>query len=336
MPSGLFIPDTDVDADQEELLLYPPAPQLESFDMTAAWDVVTPQQAAKHLARADECIDFKQRPTYQKDVARFNTLMRTRRFVHYLPIPLCFDPDGVLVNGKHRMTALAGQDASFGFVIVRNVPRWMFPYLDTGRAKSERDVLLSDEGNNTGKVLSQEGTIVKGAMRYLEFIYDIRKETGWKDWVPVRDEKVDVAIFKRNHLPLLDMHAVATRLAKRTRLNMPALLIFNYYQKLAWPQGERKLEDFWDALERGARESPGNPARALTDYTSGAYLGGERFAGTRELHLILLFSAFTGFVKNAKVLTVKVAHGLPMIPPYHPRGDQAAIDAIREALPVAK
>lgn len=73
---------------------------------------------------------------------------------------VCFDTDGVLLNGQHRLTAVvrSGQTVLLG--IKRNVPRSAMPNIDTGASRTASDVLRL-EGESNGALL---GAVVKQAI----------------------------------------------------------------------------------------------------------------------------------------------------------------------------
>lgn len=66
---------------------------------------------------------------------------------------VCFDSEGVLLNGQHRLTAVvrSGQTVTLG--VKRNVPRSAMPNIDTGASRTASDVLRL-EGERNGALLA--------------------------------------------------------------------------------------------------------------------------------------------------------------------------------------
>jgi hypothetical protein len=300
---------------------------------------VTPQQARQYLDFAETFEDFRQRKTKPQDVRRWANLMCSKRFVEYLPNgPLCFDPEGVLLNGKHRMTALgyladyADADldpdkvTSLGMMVVSDVPRWMFRYFDTGRTRTLNDVL-----EISGKFAkANTGSAMRAAMRYEEYLNGLRKATGWRDWGQHRDEHADVDFFYTKRGSLNDYYAEAQRVYHNAGMVIASGMLFRFYQELAWPEGLEHIETFWDGLSTGANLAPRSPLLELREW--GKANKRERIAGKRELHVMLLFKHFDLSMRGSKIERVNWAFGMPMVPPYHPGGAEVAMENVRKGL----
>lgn len=317
--------------DADVNLLYRPVPQIEGApQMKTKWIKVTPEMADDWLLKAESDTTFKQRQTKVRSVRRYQILMETGRFVEYLPNgPLCFDDQGILLNGKHRLTALAGQKKPFGFMVVENVPRFMFSFFDTGLPRSLNDV-FHISGQMTK---SQTGSSMRLAMRYEEFLYGKRKDIGWKDWAGHRDEHADVDDFLSRRVDLSDWYYVGEQIYRGARLLIASGMAFRFYQSLAWPEGEEQLITFCDSLAKGSMLAPGSPPLALREWSRQSKDLGERIRGKRELHLLLMLRMFALSVQGDKIEgKPRWAYGFPMTMPYHPKGPETAIKNILGAL----
>jgi hypothetical protein len=288
----------------------------------------TPAKAAKAVQIADADEEFRQRPVGVRDVNRWRTLMRTNRFVHFLPdSPICFDPDGVQLNGRHRFTALAGLDGQVeevGFFVLRGVPRWMFPFFDNGRPRSLNDVMRI--GGRMPK--SQTGATVRLAMRYLEVMRGHRVATGWQNWAGIRDEHVDVDLFLAEH-PDLGLHYnEAQAVYNKTKINISALMTWRFTQELAWPEQQNYdfIDKFWKGLHKGEMMRATAPPIVLREWSQETFYNREKIRGKRELYLILLNDAYRRFVtKEFGDGKMRWAHGWHMNPPYNPDGPEIAV-----------
>ncbi len=306
-----------------------PVQQLEGkppWKHTYEW--FTPAKAAKVVAQADANEEFRQRPVSVRDVNRWRTLMRTNRFVHFLPdSPVLFDPEGTQMNGRHRFTALAGLEGEVGevgFMVLRGVPQWMFPFFDNGRPRS-----LSDVFRIAGRMpKAQTGATVRLAMRYLEVMRGHRSPTGWQNWGAVRDEHVDVDAFLANHEDLGLHYNAAGSVYNTTKLNISALMTWRYCQELAWPEQANydAIEKFWKGLHKGEMMRAASPAMVLREWSRQSFYDREKIRGKRELHLILLNDAYRRFVtREYGDGRLRWAHGWNMNPPYNPDGPEIAV-----------
>lgn len=318
-----------VEPQDEELSggsMFPPVPQIEGrIPYEVSYEMITPEKADDLIRRADADPDFHQRPCALRDVDRWRVLMATSRFVNYLPNgPVCFDDKGMLLNGKTRLTGLAGQNKPHGFVIFRKVPRWMFPYFDTGRTRSVNDVFVI-----AGKApKSQTGSTTRLAMRYREFLQGDRSPLGWQNWaVQVRDEHIDVTSFLDTYPNLMDWYSAADQIYRATKINISALMVWRWSQTMAWTgrEAERQMASYWEGLLTGAMLPKHSPALELRQWAMQTFQERERIRGKRELHLLLLNRMFGQFVKGESIQRISWAHGLPMNAPFHPSGAATAI-----------
>lgn len=319
-------PAEDPDAARQ---LYEPVPQLDGeppFKMKYRW--FSPAKADELLKHSDSDPAFRQRMTSLAQVRRHMNLMRTNRFVHMLPNGvICLDPDGIMLNGKHRMTAVAGQENEIGFVVFENVPRWMFKFMDTGKALSVTDVFFRGVRDTT----PQTSSAMKLALRYEEFLRGMRPAAGWRHWAAVKDEHHDVDGFLARRQELNDWHGVGMSVQRSARLMAPSVMVFYFYQSLAWPEGADMLETFCSSLVTGGGLAT-SPSLALREWAKEAWYNKDRILSKREAHLHLLFRTFEQYAQQSRIPRVVWAYGNPMAMPYHPKGHDKAIQNARFAL----
>lgn len=321
------------DENAQEQMLYRPVPQL---DGPPAWKVdypsFTPADAEALLERGETDPSFRQRKTYPADIRRFQNLMRTKRFVNFLPAgPICFDPDGMILNGKNRMTALAGMPdgTRTAFMCVYGVPRWMFKYFDTNRNRTIKDVYHI--GNRRTK--AQTPSVMKLALRYEECLMGLRDLTGWRHWSTIKDEHVDLDNFTERRDALHDWYSTGERAYRYAKLSLPAMTVFRFYQGIAWPDGAEVLAEFCDSLTSRDEGLLTDPAQRLRKWGLDQYYESiERINAKRELHLALMFRAFDQFTRKARIAKIEWAYGQPMTMPYHPGGLESALVSVKKAL----
>lgn len=324
----LLVPEV---AEQDISMLYRQVPQLEGeppFKVKYVW--FTPEDADKLIKHSDRDQSFRQRVTTVSQVRRWKNLIATNRFVHMLPAgPICIDDeDKVLLNGKHRLTAVAGQDKKVGFVVFENVPRWMFAYFDTNKPRTISDVFHI--GNRHAK--PQTASAMKLALRYEEMLTGVRPAHGWRHWAAVRDEHQDVDDFLARRDEIQDWYGVGEKVQRDARLLSPSVMVFYFYQSLAWPEGADSLQKFCESLMTGGNLAPKSPALLLREWSRDVWFNKDRVTAKREVHLHLLMRSFGQHQQGSRFDRLVWAYGNPMSMPYHPKGPETAVSNVRFAL----
>jgi hypothetical protein len=314
-------------------LLYQPVPQLKIDPKRPPFDVsyefIQPTDAEALLNKAMTTSDFRQRKISAPEVKRFADLIATDRFVHFLPNGvILIDPDGVPINGQHRLMAIIETGMPAGFVVFRNVPRWMFSYLDTGRRRTLKDVLHI----NSRPSGPQTDSMMKLALRYEEFLQGVRPGTGWRHWNAVKDEHQDIDSFYARREDLQRGYQVAQRVYAKAKVLVPSSAAFLFYQSLAWPDGTEETENFLGDLISGTHLIPTRPAYRLREFTLEVFENKSPVIAKREVHLLLLMRAFALEMNQTRVQKLPWAYGQPMAMPYHPKGHDVAIKNVRTAL----
>jgi hypothetical protein len=314
-------------------LLYHPVPQVELVDGEPPFDIsyewITPEQAGEYLQQAANASDFRQRPLSFAEVKRWANLVDTDRFVHYLPNGVvCFDEEGILLNGQHRFNGLAEGTKPAAFIVFRNVPRWMFAYFDTNKHRTTKNVLHINN-RVTGP---QTDSALKLSLRYEEFLQGVRTAMGWRHWNAVRDEHQDVDDFYARRQDIQQGYALAQRVYSKSKVLIPSVMAFYFYQSLAWPEGIDCIESFLNELTAGTRLNVQRPMYHLQRFTQEVFENKSPMIAKREVHLMLLMRVFTQEMNNSRVGTMHWAYGQPMVMPYHPKGHEVAIKTVRSAL----
>jgi hypothetical protein len=67
---------------------------------------------------------------------------------------ICFSPDGLLLNGQHRLNAVIAADVTVPMLVLRNVPVEAMSNMDTGRKRSAADDLGFHGESNTAALAS--------------------------------------------------------------------------------------------------------------------------------------------------------------------------------------
>jgi hypothetical protein len=170
------------------------------------------------------------------------------------------------------------------------------------------------------------------ALRYEEFLNGLRPAIGWRTWGSERDEHFDVDDFLLRREDLGDLHGVAQSVASGSRLIVSSLMVWRFYQELAWPDGTDAVTEFCDALKTGNFTNR-SPSVTLRSWARDIYQTKERIHAKRELHLLLLNRMFALHVQGDRTAgVIKWAYGFPMNTPYHPAGTEKAVETTLAAL----
>lgn len=315
-------------------LLYQPVQQLPGDPpFEVEFLIFTPALAQTWIDEAHTVSGFKQRPVIPAQVRRWRNLIGTQRFVNFLPNqPICTDENGVMLNGMHRLTAVAGmpEGTEVGFVVISNVPQWMFAFFDTNRPRTIKDVFHIGQ-RVTGP---QTASAMKLAMRYEEFLLGVRSASGWRHWAQVKDEHQDVDNFYTRRDEIQDWYGVGEKVYRNARLLIPSVTVFRFYQGLAWPEGDIEIEDFCTSLLTGETLGPNVPVRLLVDFSHKTFATRQEapLYAKREVHLHLLLRTFEAMQQGSRYQYLAWAYGNPMAMPYHPKGHDIAVKNIRVAL----
>jgi len=314
----------------QERLLYRPVPQLDGppqFKVSYPW--ISPAEANEMLREALNADGFRQRKMITAEVRRWRQLINTKRFVHFLPNGvLCSDEDGILLNGQHRLTAVAGQDQSCGFVVFKNVPRWMFAFMDTNKVRTLKDVFFIGaraSGPHTPSAM-------RLGMRYEEFLFGLRSSLGWRHWMTTRDEHQDVDGFLARRGEFQDWYGVGEKVHSAVKLLVPSAMAFRFYQTLAWPDGDPEIQEFTESLASGTMLPPKSPVAVLREWARECYYNKDKIFAKREAHLMLLMRCFAQVQAGTRLDRLTWAYGQPMAMPYHPQGHEVAVKNVRQAL----
>ncbi len=297
--------------------------------MKAKFRTYTPEQAQQVMLNQDSLEVRRQRRRSEREVRRWSLLMETKRFVDFFPgAPICFDPDNNVLNGQHRLSAVARQMRPVGFLVVTGVPTFMFAYFDTGLPRSINHVFQAAGRQPQPQV----GSTLRLAMRYREFVLGLRPPIGWKEWQKFRDEHADVAAFGDQHPGLLDLYVAAEANYKISKVTPSSLMVWRYFQEMAWPQGAKKIMEFFEQLKFGTDMPLNHPAWHLREWAKEINATKQRVTAKRELDLLLLNKMFAAAMNNERPERFPVAHGFAMTTPYHPKGQSVALANVKAVL----
>src|SRR5262245_13129516 len=104
---------------------------------------MNPTLAADWLARPWE----RQRRVSQAAVDRYAQAMTEGRWMEPSLDPIALTPDGRLLNGQHRLSAVIAADWSGDMLVARDVDPALFGVIDTGRRRLAGQFVLAPQAD---------------------------------------------------------------------------------------------------------------------------------------------------------------------------------------------
>lgn len=148
--------------------------------------VITPEMASEWLKN-----NPNNRPINMRDVTAMINTIKAGRFV-LTHQGIAFDEDGRLIDGQHRLTAIALAGIPVTMMVSTNVPRQNMTAVDAGRGRNkvDRDTIIGKYADCP--VL--RSTNVNGMVRTLILIGGHRAGSRISDW------EIDAIIEKYDHI----------------------------------------------------------------------------------------------------------------------------------------
>lgn len=209
-------------------------------------EVITPDKAAEWVGRDVNChnrnLNSRRMMGYARDMQEGRWLDNNDA--------ICFDIDGVLINGQHRLHACIVAQTSFRAIVRRGMPRESQDVMDQQGVRSIAGMLQLRNFVNT--------TRLAGAMRSLVDL--AHAGDGFKSYRPTNKEII----------ALIDQHPLlveSVAVAHSCRGISPALLAaVHYVGKVLLDQPE-KADAFLEVMNKGIPAYKGDPAHILRENT---------------------------------------------------------------------
>jgi hypothetical protein len=143
-------PATMEDLGLEPIVIEPSAAAVNpaDLDLQQGYEDIDPRLAAYYLER-DACV----RPIDQITVSSMARDMVTGRW-RLTHQGIAFDPEGWLIDGQHRLTAIVKAEKVIRLSVTRGLPRDVFEMLDTGRARTLTDTFRVNHSPNAARELA--------------------------------------------------------------------------------------------------------------------------------------------------------------------------------------
>jgi len=168
--------------------------------------------------------------------------------------------DGFLVDGQHRLLAVARSGFAAALTMCANVPDECFAVIDTGKARTLADVLYM-------MGYTKHPAPMSSATRLLWYV----ENTGSRDeWYreTVTEEQIHQSLMNEHpSFPLVFDIAQRYHSGQSMLVNKSALTVLYYRSLEAWPAAP--VHEFWSVVQSGQNsDRPNNPAIALRNWAT--------------------------------------------------------------------
>lgn len=164
---------------------------------------------------------------------------------------IAFDEDGALIDGQHRLAAIAKAGVTVPLTVTHGVPRTAFTVMDTGRKRTGRDALtLAGEAN---------ATHLAAALRGLH-LYLNAPNSAWSGGSSVTSNDQLLTVLDQ-HPGIRDALQHGIALNRACRITVTAATIGWHVTSEARPDIDQT--SWKEGIVTGARLEPGDPRLTL-------------------------------------------------------------------------
>lgn len=265
-----------------------------ALPMTQAIETITPNRAEQWLKLNVD----NNRAIVKTRVDAYVEAIRAGRWL-LTPEGVMFDTQGRLIDGQHRLTAIAQAGTPVKMVVWRNVPFDVMSVVNTGVARSLADVLTV-----TGAV-GVQGAPKVAVARATAVNLIFHPEQGTKKLRPDQYERV-IENFGSDIEWTLTSYpnnggSMNSTLSRKVRSVMVMGALAVAHKKFPGP-----TEMFADRLDTGLELKEGDPAHALRRYLDGITLTGGGAPRLTVAHAT--FRAAYAALKNERIGILKTAY----------------------------
>lgn len=250
----------------------------------AKFVVVTPERAAKWLER-----NTHNRNVRPQTLERYKHDMLNRQW-HLDGSPIRFSKDGTLLDGQHRLAAIAETGISQQMLVVVGLVAESQVVMDTGRARTAADA-LSMEGHSVSTGLA---AAAKLAIEFERGDLSSKAEVSHSD----------ILTYVNEH-PTLGWAAETARAYARKADALPAVVAYTLY-RLAKINKVQAVQFWTDAAEKVDLRA-GDPALTLGYRFANARRNKERL--DRRTQIALVFRAWNHRRAGNSVSIIRVGSG---------------------------
>lgn len=237
------------------------------MDMTI--EKITPAKAREYLLA-----NHDNRPLRKRRVDQYADMMTRGQWV-FTGDPIRFDPSGRLLDGQHKLSAIAQSGTTQEMVVQRGVPTEAFKVIDAGMARSIGDTLGFDTGDRNKKaaICRILWVVEAGGDPRLSTDRAIVSRTDVSDYYELHHARIDAATSAAYPL----YYGVRGG-------NHSAWACFIDLAWAAIGETSDNVSQFLTGIETGANLGAGDPRLALRNFLAN---GNARPSAGHHLHLYI-------------------------------------------------
>lgn len=216
--------------------------------VTCEIEEITPQKAKQMLA-----VNHVNRRLIDSSVERLQGVIARGEWMEDSTDGIGLDVDGGVVNGQHRLTAIAEGEVNVRALVVRNVRPEVIKVIDQGLPRNLAQILQM-----TGKY--EYASDLAGAIQWLWRVYTDGEKT---QTVAAKPSIPQLLEFFSQHPHLVDSVRVAVDTARGLKgVQRAPIAAFHYLMATV---DDTAADEFFSKLETGAEINPGDPVHSLRE-----------------------------------------------------------------------
>lgn len=279
-------------------------PTTHQVQLTSSVETITPQIAKKYLETNLE----NQRNITESHLSFVRQQMMQEQW-QLTGQPIIFDSKGRLIDGQHRLLALIAENKSVQFLVVRGAPPSSFMVIDTGKSRSNGNILAINKVLNYNTVAAS----VRGVLTYRKALsvtiaYGDNKEKKRfgslnRQWRPSSTDIIKE--YESNS----DKYDYAARIAVSTRGRIPVSIVGTVASLAIVEAGHsyNDVSDFWESFYKGTGLCEGDPVLALRNRLASNSLSQAKLP--HATITLLCVKAWNSYIAGGAIKVLRVTEG---------------------------
>jgi hypothetical protein len=268
-------------------------------------EIVTldPTQAKDMLAK-----NTRNRPLNPNTVDNYSRVIKEGRWktTHQ---GIAFDTNGALLDGQHRLAAIAQSGRSVQIMVTHNVDPDEFAVIDVGRRRTPADALgVAGIEHNRNQIAS--------VARFLRN-YDRLDQSGWNDKHSARLDNSNIldAVEDYGSSKINSAVRVGTTHGRLSGINITVLSAFFYLLHFRHQMPLVEVMKFIQGVSSGAGLLMGDPRLALRNSMFHPKGGGAKTNKARREQLIAVIKAWNAYISGQEMhrIVVRETEAIPKI-----------------------
>lgn len=254
----------------------------------------------------------RNRPLNQNTVETYSRIIREGRWklTHQ---GIAFDTNGSLIDGQHRLAAIANADTPVRIMVTRNVDPAEFSVIDVGRRRTPADALgVAGIEHNRNQIAS--------VARFLRN-YDRLDQSGWTDKHSARLDNSAILEAVQDYGPskLNSAVRVGTTHGRLSGINITVLSTFFYLLHFRHDTPLVEVMKFIQGVSSGAGLQEGDPRLALRNSMMNPRHSGAKTNKDRKNQMVAVLKTWNAYISGREInrLLVRDTEDMPQITLIH-------------------